>query len=175
MKKQLFSFLLSCLVCCCATAVFPQSAYAQVEFSKFKLSKDEPFGAFPGRKMLNTKFKVTADRDLKYILVDYYIVNAVGDVISGYTQAIKNDTTEFIKPKRMECTGPFSAGKSYSPWVSGVITNPSKDLTAFPFQIQVMYMGTDEWITVPVTKDNLSTYFPSLKWIEYSRKNKKIL
>ena len=171
MKKQLFSFLLSCLVCCCVTAVFPQSAYAQVEFSKFKLSKDEPFGAFPGRKMLNTKFKVTADRDLKYILVDYYIVNAVGDVISGYTQAIKNDTTEFIKPKRMECTGPFSAGKSYSPWVSGVITNPSKDLTAFPFQLHV----TDEWITVPVTKDNLSTYFPSLKWIEYSRKNKKIL
>lgn len=175
MKKQLFSFLLSCLVCCCVTAVFPQSAYAQVEFSKFKLSKDEPFGAFPGRKMLNTKFKVTADRDLKYILVDYYIVNAVGDVISGYTQAIKKDTTEFIKPKRMECTGPFSAGKSYSPWVSGVITNPSKDLTAFPFQIQVMYMGTDEWITVPITKDNLSTYFPSLKWLEYSRKNKKIL
>lgn len=175
MKKQLFSLLLSCLVCCCVTAAFPQFAYAQVEFSKFKLSKDEPFGAFPGRKMLNTKFKVTADRDLKYILVDYYIVNAVGDVISGYTQAIKNDTTELIKPKRMECTGPFTAGKSYSPWVSGVITNPSKDLTAFPFQIQVMYMGTDEWITVPVTKDNLSTYFPSLKWIEYSRKNKKIL
>lgn len=175
MKKQLFSILLSCLVCCCVTAAFPQSAYAQVEFSKFKLSKDEPFGAFPGRKMLNTKFKVTADRDLKYILVDYYIVNAVGDVISGYTQAIKNDTTEFIKPKRMECTGPFTAGKSYSPWVSGVITNPSKDLTAFPFQIQVMYMGTDEWITVPITKDNLSTYFPSLKWLEYSRKNKKIL
>lgn len=175
MKKQLFPLLLSCLVCCCVTAAFPQPAYAQVEFSKFKLSKDEPFGAFPGRKMLNTKFKVTADRDLKYILVDYYIVNAVGDVISGYTQAIKNDTTEFIKPKRMECTGPFTAGKSYSPWVSGVITNPSKDLTAFPFQIQVMYMGTDEWITVPVTKDNLSTYFPSLKWLEYSRKNKKIL
>ena len=77
MKKQLFSSLLFCLVCCCVAATFPQPANAQVEFSKFKLSKDEPFGAFPGRKMLNTKFKVTADRDLKYVLVDYYIVNAV--------------------------------------------------------------------------------------------------
>ena len=175
MKKNLFPILIYCLLCSCFIAAFPQSATAQVAFSKFKLSKDEPFGAFPGRKMLNTKFKVTAERDLKYLLVDYYIVNAVGDVISGYTQAIKNDTTEFVKPKRMECTGPFSAGKSYSPWVSGVITNPSKNLTAFPFQIQVMYMGTDEWITIPVTKENLSTLFPSLKWIDYNRKNKKIL
>jgi hypothetical protein len=151
------------------------SASAQVEFSKFKLSKDEPFGAFPGRKMLNTKFKVTADRDLKYLLVDYYIVNAVGDVISGVTKGFKNDTLEYIKPKRMECTGPFKAGKSFSPWVSGVVTDPNKDITAFPFQIQVMYMGTEEWIMIPITKENLATYFPCLQWMEYSRKNKKIL
>ena len=163
MKKQLFSFLLSCLVCCCVTAVFPQSAYAQVEFSKFKLSKDEPFGAFPGRKMLNTKFKVTADRDLKYILVDYYIVNAVGDVISGYTQAIKNDTTEFIKPKRMECTGPFSAGKSYSPWVSGVITNPSKDL-----------IGSQS-LSLKITSPPISPPSNGLNIVERIRKSYKVI
>lgn len=125
--------------------------------------------------MLNTKFKVTADRDLKYLLVDYYIVNAVGDVISGVTKGFKNDTLEYIKPKRMECTGPLKAGKSFSPWVSGVVTDPNKDITAFPFQIQVMYMGTEEWIIIPITKENLATYFPCLQWIEYSRKNKKIL
>ena len=102
MKKLIISFLLMAICCL--------SASAQVEFSKFKLSKDEPFGAFPGRKMLNTKFKVTADRDLKYLLVDYYIVNAVGDVISGATEGFKNDTLEYIKPKRMECTGPFLLG-----------------------------------------------------------------
>lgn len=167
MKKLIISFLLTAICCL--------SASAQVEFSKFKLSKDEPFGAFPGRKMLNTKFKVTADRDLKYLLVDYYIVNAVGDVISGVTKGFKNDTLEYIKPKRMECTGPFKAGKSFSPWVSGVVTDPNKDITAFPFQIQVMYMGTEEWIMIPITKENLATYFPCLQWIEYSRKNKKIL
>lgn len=98
-----------------------------------------------------------------------------GDVISGMTSGIKVDTLEFIKPKTMECTGPFSAGKSYSPWVSGVVTYPRKDITAFPFRLQVMYMGSDEWIKIPITKENLSTYFPSLTWIEYSRKNKKIL
>ncbi len=167
MKKLIISFLLMAICCL--------SASAQVEFSKFKLSKDEPFGAFPGRKMLNTKFKVTADRDLKYLLVDYYIVNAVGDVISGATEGFKNDTLEYIKPKRMECTGPFKAGKSFSPWVSGVVTYPNKEITAFPFQIQVMYMGTEEWITIPITKENLATYFPCLQWMEYSRKNKKIL
>lgn len=167
MKKLIISFLLTAICCL--------SASAQVEFSKFKLSKDEPFGAFPGRKMLNTKFKVTADRDLKYLLVDYYIVNAVGDVISGVTAGVKIDTLEYIKPKQMECTGPFNAGKSYSPWVSGVITYPRKDITAFPFQLQLMYMGTEEWITIPITKENLATYFPCLQWMEYSRKNKKIL
>lgn len=166
MKKFLPLFLMAM---CCLTAS------SQVEFSKFKLSKDEPFGAFPGRKMLNTKFKVTADQDLKYLLVDYYIVNGVGDVISGVTSGIKIDTLEYIKPKRMECTGPYNSGKSYSPWVSGVVTYPRKDITAFPFQLQIMYMGTDEWITIHITKENLKTFFPTLQWIDYNRKNKRIL
>ena len=148
------------------------SASAQVEFSKFKLSKDEPFGAFPGRKMLNTKFKVTSDRDLKYVLVDYYIVNAVGDVISGVTKGIKSDDQEFVKPKRMECTGPYQSGKAFSPWVSGVVTYPRKDITAFPYQIQVMYMGEDDWVIIPITKDNIVKYFPKVPWMEINRKNK---
>lgn len=123
MKK----FYLLVFACLLAT-----SAIGQVEYSKFKLSKDEPFGNFPGRKMIDTKFKVTSDRDLKYVIVDYYIVNAVGDVISGVTHGIKSDSEEFIKPKRLECTGPFNAGKSYGQYASGVITIQRKDVTAFP-------------------------------------------
>jgi len=167
MKKFIFPILLMCLCCL--------NLSAQVEFSKFKLSKDEPFGHFPGRKMLNTKFKVTADKDLKYVLVDYYVVNAVGDVISGLTKGIISDDQEFVKPKRMECTGPFKAGKSFSPWVSGVLTYPRKDIVAFPYQIQIMYMGTDEWVIIPITKDNLAQYFPKMEWMEVNRKNKKVL
>ncbi len=162
MKKLIISFLLM--------AIAVTSASAQVEFSKFKLTTDNPFGAFPGRKMLNTKFKVTADRDLKYVLVDFYIVNAVGDVVSGLHSGIKSDDQEFVKPKRMECTGPFEKGKSFSPWLSGVVTG--NNYTAFPFQIQVMYMGTDEWIEIPITKDNISKYFPKVPWMEINRKNK---
>lgn len=72
---------------------------AQVEFSKFKLGKDEPFGHFPGRKMLDTKFKVTSDRALKYVFVDWYAVNAVGDVISGVNEGIKKTTRNLSSPK----------------------------------------------------------------------------
>ena len=118
--------------------------FGQVQFSKFKLAKDEPFGNFPGRKMLDTKFTVNGDKALKYVMVDWYVINGVGDVISGVTRGTKSDNEEFIKPKRIECTGPFAAGKSYGQWVSGVITHPRKDLTAFPWQIQVMYMGANE-------------------------------
>ena len=163
MKKQLLFILI---------LTMPLLASAQVEFSKFKLSRDEPFGAFPGRKMLDTKFKVTADRDLKYVLVDYYIVNAVGDVISGVTRGIKSEDQEFVKPKRMECTGPYQTGKTFSPWVSGVITYPRKDITAFPYQLQVMYMGEDDWIIIPITKENIGIYFPKLSWMDINRKNK---
>ena len=162
MKKLIISFLLM--------AIAVTSASAQVEFSKFKLTTDNPLGMFPGRKMLNTKFKVTADRDLKYVLVDYYIVNAVGDVVSGRDSGVKAEGFEYIKPKQMECTGPFEKGKSFSPWVSGVVTGNT--YTAFPFKIQVMYMGTDEWIEIPITKDNISKYFPKVPWMEVNRKNK---
>lgn len=146
-------------------------ASSQVQFSKFKLAKDEPFGNYPGRKMLDTKFSINGDKALKYVMVDWYVVNGVGDVISGVTRGTKSDEEEFIKPMRIECTGPFAAGKSYSQWVSGVITHPRKDLTAFPWQIQIMYMGTNEWIKIPITKENIKTYFPKLEWMDINRYN----
>lgn len=164
MKKRISLFLMA--------VVIAASASSQVVFSKFKLSKDEPFGRFPGRKMLNTKFKVTADRDLKYLLVDYYLVNGVGDVISGRNSGIKIEGMEYIKPKQMELTGPITAGKSYSPWQSGVVVSHDKGITAFPYQLQVMYMGTNEWIIIPITKENIGRYFPKLQWMTVNRYNK---
>lgn len=147
-------------------------AFGQVQFTKFKFAKDEPFGRYPGRKMLDTKFTVTSDKDLKYVLVDYYAVNGVGDVISGVTRGTKSDDEEFIKPKRFECTGPFKSGKNFSLWSSGVITNPRKDITAFPWQIQIMYMGTNEWVTIAITKENIKQFFPKVEWMEINRYNK---
>ena len=61
MKRLLIAVLIS---------MFTVASFSQVQFSKFKLSKDEPFGNYPGRKMLDTKFKVTSDKDLKYVKID---------------------------------------------------------------------------------------------------------
>lgn len=148
---------------------------AQVVFTKFKLAKDSPFGAFPGRKMLDTKFKVTSDKALKYVFVDWYMVNGVGDVISGETGGIYNpNTEEFVKPKSIQCTGPFESGKSYGRYVSAVGTTTAKGAFAFPTVLKIMYMGTNNWIEIPITKDNITTFFPKIKWTEINRYNKAL-
>ena len=146
-------------------------ANAQVEFAKFKLATDNPMGCCPGRKMLDTKFKVTSERDLKYVMVDFYIVNPVGDVISGVDEGVKSDNEEFIKPKTIECTGPYESGKSYSRWISGVSYSPVKGITAFPYQVRIMYAGEKEWVKIAITKDNITKFFPKLKWMEINRYN----
>lgn len=164
MKKKLILLALVCL-----TVI---SAYSQVEFSKFKLGVDNPMGAFPGRKMLDTKFKVTSEKGLKYIYVDWYMVNEVGDVVSGVTRGTKSDDEEFIKPKIFQMTGPYESGKSYSRWASAVGYAPSGNkATAFPYQLRIMYMGTNEMITIPITKENISKYFPKVKWMDINRYN----
>ena len=162
MKRLLIAVLIS---------MFTVASFSQVQFSKFKLSKDEPFGNFPGRKMLDTKFKVTSDKDLKYVKIDYYIVNGVGDVISGVDRGIKSDSEEFIKPNLMECTGPFKSGKSYSPWISGVVELQRKDLKVFPRQLRIIYMGSNDVVKISITKENIKEYFPNLEWMDVNINN----
>ncbi len=152
-------------------SMFTVASFSQVQFSKFKLSKDEPFGNYPGRKMLDTKFKVTSDKDLKYVKIDYYIVNGVGDVISGVDRGIKSDSEEFIKPNLMECTGPFKSGKSYGQWISGVVQLQRKDLKAFPHQLRIIYMGSNDVVKISITKENIKEYFPNLEWMDVNINN----
>lgn len=146
------------------------AADGQVCFSKFKLQKNEPFGHFPGRKMLDTKFKVTASRDIKYVFVDWYIINAVGDVISPVSKGIKEKGKEYIKPQEMQLTGPFQSGKSYSNYLPEVITTGQK-VTAIPYKLTIIYMGDDTSIEIPITKANIKEYFPKVEWIDYNRHN----
>ena len=150
---------------------FSLQMMAQVEFAKFKLATDNPMGCCPGRKMLDTKFKVTAAKMLKYVNVDFYIVNPVGDVISGIDEGVLSKDEEFVKPKTIECTGPYEAGKSYSRWISGVSYSPVKGIFAFPYQVRIMYAGEREFVNIPITKENLNKFFPKLKWIEVNRHN----
>ena len=163
--KKVISMLLFCCVCL--------MAHGQVVVNQFKLSRDEPFGQFPGRKMLKTKFKVTSDKTLKYVKFHYYIVNAVGDVVSGLERGIMEEGMEYIKPKLMSVTGPMDPGKKYSPWISGVIQT-KQQVTAIPYQIEIVYMGSNESVFIDITKDNYLQYFPKLKWIDYNRWNRQL-
>lgn len=162
MKKAFTAILL---------ALISFSAFSQVEVSKFKFSKDEPLGMYPGRKMIDVKFKNTSDKAFKYIKFHYYAINRVGDVISGVERGITEEGKEFIKPKKLECTGPFECGKNYSQWAGGVITVQQKDVIAFPYQIEIIYMGSNESVFIDITKDNINKFFPKLKWIDYNRYN----
>ena len=152
-------------------AMFTICASGQVVVSKFKLTKDEPFGNFPGRKGLTVNFKNVSDKDFKYFKVHYYIVNRVVDVISGVERGITEEGKEYIKAKLISCTGPFPAGKNQKTWASAVVTSSMKDIVAFPHQIEIIYMGSNESVFIDITKDNLKQFFPGLEWIEYNRWN----
>lgn len=104
-------------------------AFGQIEFSKFKFSKDSPFGMAPTRKMTDTKFKVTAEKPLKYIKVWYYGVNQVNDVVSSDIVGAVNANKEHTKYRMIKFTGPFEPGKKYSQWASGTFYYPLKLLS----------------------------------------------
>lgn len=151
------------------------SASSQVVFTKFKLGTDNPMGMYPGRKMLNATFKNTSDKTLKYVCVDWYMVNEVGDVVSGVTSGIKSENEEFIKPKGFQCTGPYESGKSYNRWASNVGYAPAgQKATAFPYQLRIMYAGTNDFVTISITEENISTFFPKVKWMEINRYNQAL-
>lgn len=165
MKRTLLAFLFG---------IFALSAMSQVQFSKFKFIKDEPFGAFRGRKAIGCKFKNTSDKPLKYVKVWYYAVNAVDDVISGKDRGFIFKGKEYIKPKRLDMTGPFEVKKSYSRWASGVITATDKNTRAVPFAVTIVYMGSDEEIEIQITEDNIKEIFPTVPWVDYNRWNNEL-
>ena len=155
-------------------AMMVLSATAQVEITKFKFGKDEPFGMFPGRKMIDMKFKNTGDRPMKYLKVYYYAVNAVGDVVSGLDAGVRTEGMEYIKPKLLDCMGPFEPGKSYSRWASGVIQTKQKGTLAVPYEVEIIYMQTNDTTRIQIDGANLKQFFPKNEWREYNRRNQQL-
>lgn len=147
---------------------------SQVVISKFKFGKDEPFGMFPGRKMIDMKFKNTSDRPMKYLKVYYYAVNAVGDVVSGLDAGVQTPGMEYIKPKVFDCMGPFEAGKQYSRWASGVITTKQKGTLAVPYEVEIIYMQSNDTTRIRIDKENIQKFFPKNEWRDYNRYNKQL-
>jgi hypothetical protein len=154
-------------------AMMALTATAQVEITKFKLNRDEPLGAFPGRKMIDMKFKNTSERPMKYLKVHYYAVNAVGDVVSGLDEGIRMPGKEYIKPKTLDCMGPFEPGKQYSRWASGVITTKQKGTIAVPYEVEIIWMQNDT-TRIKIDGSNLKQFFPKNEWREYNRRNQQL-
>lgn len=158
----------------CMCLAMAMTAEAQVVISKFKLGRDEPLGMYPGRKMIDMKFKNTGERAMKYLKVHYYAVNAVGDVVSGRDEGLRTPGKEYIKPKTLDCMGPFEPGKQYSRWASGVITTQQKGTIAVPYEVEIIWMETNDTTRIRIDRENLRQYFPKNEWREYNRWNEQL-
>lgn len=140
-------------------------ANSQVSFSKFTFKKDSPFGCCPGRKMTDTKFKITSDKSIKYIRVYYYGINQVGDAVSSDIVGAVNANAKHTKIRILNLTGPYLPNKKYSRWASGSFIYPMK-VTAFPFLIELIFMDGEEK-SIEITKENYKKFFPCIKeWID---------
>lgn len=153
------------LVLLALVAALAVEAQAQVVFSKFVFKLDSPFGCCPGRKMTDTKFKVTGDKAIKTLDVEYVGVDQVGDAVCSDIVGAVNANVTHTKYKIMHCVGPFEPGKQYGRWASASFYYPTK-LTAFPMRIMIDYMDRSRSDTIVITKDNIGQYFTKVKWMD---------
>ena len=138
------------------------SAHAQVQFSRFKFYVADIMNF--NHLQLETKFKVTSERNLKYVHVYFTPVNSVGDAIG-----ILNANDKYSKYHHIYATGPFESKKSYTKHFDPYYID-GKRPAPFPYKVVVDYMGGGS-DTILITKDNIKTYFPCLKWIDVDYKS----
>ena len=153
MKKMLFVMVLMAAVC---------AAQGQVVFSKFSLSKN---GYVPAVKTLDVTVKIDKEvGELKYLKVEWYAVNAVGDCEDGLVSALTNEHCGiFLNGATM--VGPIPTGKKrYSHFKPAIIIN--YDVTAIPVRITMTKMDDTEEVIV-IDQENIGQYFPNVKWIDY--------
>lgn len=135
----------------------------EIVFHKFGLWKE---GGAKEVKSLDFGFKhEKIDQQLKYVRVDWYAVNHVGDVLDGQVSALdKTHTGYYLKSARM--TGPAETGKKKYVIFRNVIVTPI-NVTAIPKTIVLTYMDNTEKV-IEITRDNYKQYFPKLKWMDYT-------
>ena len=144
------------------TVAMSMSMSAQVQFSRFKFYVADIMNF--NHLQLETKFKVTSERNLKYVHVYFTPVNSVGDAIG-----ILNANDKYSKYHHIYATGPFESKKSYTKHFDPYYID-GKRPAPFPYKVVVDYMGGGS-DTILVTKDNIKTYFPCLKWIDVDYKS----
>lgn len=138
------------------------SVHAQVQFSRFMFYVADIMNF--NHLQLETKFKVTSERNLKYVHVYFTPVNSVGDAIG-----ILNANDKYSKYHHIYATGPFESKKSYTKHFAPYYID-GKRPAPFPYKVVVDYMGGGS-DTILITKDNIKTYFPCLKWIDVDYKS----
>ena len=138
------------------------SVHAQVQFSRFKFYVADIMNF--NHLQLETKFKVTSERNLKYVHVYFTPVNSVGDAIG-----ILNANDKYSKYHHIYATGPFESKKSYTKHIDPYYID-GKRPAPFPYKVVVDYMGGGS-DTILITKDNIKIYFPCLKWIDVDYKS----
>lgn len=159
MKKTLFLLLLFCV----------ELAQAQIVVTKFKFIKDSPMGCCPGRKATDLSFKNTSGRTFKYLKIHYSGVNQVQDAVSSDIVGAVNANVKHTKYKIMTMTGPFESGKKISRYAPQSFYYASK-VIAFPAKIEIQYMDGEE-DEIIIKKENISTFFPSLNWLDVNYEN----
>lgn len=157
MKTKFYSLLILMLLMGISTE-------AQIVFTKFKFTKDSPFGAFPTRKGLDVKFKNTSDKVIKKFTVHYSGVDEINEAVCSDIVGAVNANVKHTKYCLINFTGPFEIGKSKSSWTSAVFYYKLK-VKAFPSKVDIVYMDNTEEI-IEITKENIKTFFPCLEWID---------
>lgn len=135
----------------------------EIVFSSFKLKKNPYVSMVKGLNISFTHKKI--DQQLKYVRVQFYVVNEVGDAIDGQVSALdKTRTNIFLKGARV--VGPMPTGKKrYCNMDAVVVTN--LPVTAIPKYVTITYMDNTEKV-IEITRENYAQYFPKLKWIDYT-------
>ena len=156
MKTKLFSLFLMLIV--------GMSVDAQIVFSKFKFTKDSPFGCCPTRKGLDVKMTNTSGKRIKKFTIHYSGVNEIQEAICSDIVGGVNANVKHTKFRSLILTGPLEIGATKSCWTSAVFYSRQK-VTAFPREVDIVYMdnSTD---TIRVTKENIGKVFPKVKWID---------
>lgn len=140
---------------------------AQIQFSEFKFFVANIYDF--SQLQLEVKFKVTSERNLKYVNVHFCPVNQVGDAICDDIVGGVNANTKFSKYQLIQATGPFETKKSYKRHF-GIYHISGKKPTPFPYMVTIDYMGGGS-DTIRITRDNIKTYFPKTKWIDVDYKS----
>lgn len=85
---------------------------AQIQFSEFKFFVANIYDF--SQLQLEVKFKVTSERNLKYVNVHFCPVNQVGDAICDDIVGGVNANTKFSKYQLIQATGPFETKKNHT-------------------------------------------------------------